>query len=135
VHVHATATAGRVALAERSRKIFQTKWAEVLQSQPTRLLSGEDLARIRDHMCGSRTLILIGDSVVEAEVAALVEKAGHSAVANPRDRFTVALSPRSFVEGLRRQWSRAGLEIIQGPLSTIDPQRVATATKIERLGV
>jgi len=135
VHAHATATAGRVALAERSRKIFQTKWAAALLLQPTRLLSGEDLARIRDHMCGSRTLILIGDSVVEAEVVAIVEKAGHSAGTNPRDRFTVALSPRSFVEGLRRQWSRSGLEIIQCPLSTIDPQRVAAATKIERLGV
>jgi GT2 family glycosyltransferase len=134
VHAHAIATAGRVALAERSRKIFQTKWAEVLQSQPTRLLSGEDLARIRDHMCGPRTLILIGGSVVEAEVAAIVETAGHSAGANPRDRFTVALSPRPFVEGLRRRWSRSGLEIIQCPLSSIDPQRVATATTVERHG-
>ena len=86
-------------------------------------------------MCGSRTLILIGDSVVEAEVTAIVEAAGHSAAANPRDRFTVALSPRPFVEGLRRQWSRSGLEITQCPLATIDPQRVATATKIERVGV
>jgi hypothetical protein len=134
VHAHATATESRVALAERSRKIFQTKWAEVLHSQPTRLLAGEDLARIRDHMCGSRTLILIGDSVVEAEVAAIVETAGHSAVANPRDRFTVALSPRPFVEGLRRRWGRSGLEIIQCPLSAIDPQRVATATTVERHG-
>ena len=135
VHAHATATAGRVVLAERSRKIFQTKWADELLSQPTRLFSGEDLARIRDHMCGSRTLILIGDSVVEAEVTAIVETAGHSAAANPRDRFTIALSPRPFVEGLRRRWSRSGLEIIQCPLATIDPQRVATATKIERVGV
>jgi hypothetical protein len=134
MHAHATATESRVALAERSRKIFQTKWAEVLHSQPTRLLAGEDLARIRDHMCGSRTLILIGDSVVEAEVAAIVETAGHSAVANPRDRFTVALSPRPFVEGLRRRWGRSGLEIIQCPLSAIDPQRVATATTVERHG-
>jgi GT2 family glycosyltransferase len=134
VHAHATATESRIALAERSRKIFQTKWAEVLHSQPTRLFSGEDLARIRDHMCGSRTLILIGDSVVESEVAAIVETAGHSAVANPRDRFTVALSPRPFVEGLRRRWSGSGLEIIQCPLSAIDPQRVATATTVERHG-
>jgi len=134
VHAHVPATEARVALAERSRKIFQTKWAAELLSQPTRLLSGEDLARIRDHMCGSRTLILISDSVVEAEVAAIVETAGNSALANPRDRFTVALSPRSFVEGLRRRWSTSGLEIIQCPLSAIDPQRVATATTVERHG-
>ena len=135
VHAHVTATEVRVALAERSRKIFQAKWAEVLKSQPKRLVHGEDGARARDHMCSSRTLILIGDTVVEAEVVTIVESAGHSAVANPRDRFTVALSPRPFVEGLRRQWSRSGLEIIQCPLATIDPQRVATATKIERVGV
>jgi GT2 family glycosyltransferase len=134
VHAHATATDSRVALAERSRKTFQTKWATELLSQPTRLLSGEDLARIRDHMCGSRTLILISDSVVEAGVAAIVETAGNSALANPRDRLTVALSPRPFVEGLRRRWSTSGLEIIQCPLSAIDPQRVATATTVERHG-
>jgi GT2 family glycosyltransferase len=135
VHAHATATEGRVALAERSRKTFQKKWAAELLSQPTRLVNGEDGSRVRDHMCGSRTLILIGDSVVEAEVAAIVETAGHSALANPRDRVTVALSPRPFVEGLRRRWGRAGLEIIQCPLSVIDPQRVATATKVERHGI
>jgi hypothetical protein len=135
VHAHATATDSRVALAERSRKIFQTKWADVLPSQPTRLFSGEDLARIRDHMCGSRTLILIGDSVVEAEVAAIVETAGHSAVANPRDRFTVALSPRPFVEGLRRRFSRMGLEIIQqAPLDVLASRR-EWATSVERHGV
>jgi hypothetical protein len=135
VHAHATATECRVALAERSRKTFQKKWAAELLSQPTRLVNGEDGSRVRDHMCGSRTLILIGDSVVEAEVAAIVETAGHSALANPRDRVTVGLSPRPFVEGLRRRWGRAGLEIIQCPLSVIDPQRVATATKVERHGI
>jgi GT2 family glycosyltransferase len=135
VHAHVTATEGRVALAERSRKIFQAKWAEVLQSQPTRMVNGEDGSRARDHLCASRTLILISDSVVEAEVAMIVETAGHSALANPRDRVTVALSPRPFVEGLRRRWGRAGLEIFQCPLSAIDPQRVATATKVERHGI
>jgi O-antigen biosynthesis protein len=135
VHAHAVASESRVALAERSRKIFQAKWAEVLQSQPKRLVHGEDGSRARDHLCASRTLILIGDTVADTEVIAIVEKAGHSAVANPRDRFTVVLSPRPFVEGLRRRWSRSGLEIIQCPLAIIDPQRVATATKIERVGV
>jgi len=135
VHAHAVASESRVALAERSRKIFQTKWAAELLSQPTRLVNGEEGSRARDHLCPSRTLILIGDSVVEAEVAAIVETAGHSALANPRDRVTVALSPRPFVEGLRRRWGRAGLEIIQCPLSAIDPQRVATATKVERHGI
>ena len=134
LHAHATATESRVALAERSRKIFQTKWANKLLTQPSRLRFGEDMTGVRDHMCQSRTLILIGDSVVEAEVAAIVETAGHSALANPRNRFTVALSPRPFVEGLRRQWSRSGLEIIQCPLSDIDPQRISTATTVERHG-
>ena len=135
VHAHATATAGRVALAERSRKIFQTKWADELLSQPMRLFSGEELARIRDHMCGSRTLILIDDSVVEAEVSAIVETAGHSAAANPRDRFTIALSPRPFVEGLRRRFNRMSLEIIQQSPHEVLDARQTWATKIERYGI
>lgn len=135
VHAHATATESRVALAERSRKIFQTKWAEVLQSQPTRLLSGEDLARIRDHMCGSRTLILIGDSVVDNEVIAMIEQAGASAAAQPRDRVCVALSARPFVEGLRRKFSRAGLEIIQQTPLDVLAARENWATSVERHGL
>jgi hypothetical protein len=135
VHAHVAADESRIALAERSRKIFQAKWAEVLLSQPTRLASAEDGSRVRDHMCASRTLILIGDTVVEAEVAAIVETAGHSALANPRDRVTVALSPRPFVEGLRRRFSRMGLEIIQqAPLDVLESRR-EWATSVERHGV
>ena len=135
VHAHAAATESRVTLAERSRKIFQTKWAAELLSQPTRLVNGEDGSRVRDHLCPSRTLILIGDTVADIEVVAIIEKAGVSAAAQPRERIAVALSPRPFVEGLRRRWGRAGLEIFQCPLSAIDPQRVATATKVERHGI
>ena len=135
VHAHAVASESRVALAERSRKIFQTKWAAELLSQPTRLVNGEDGSRVRDHLCPSRTLILIGDTVADIEVVAIIEKAGVSAAAQPRERIAVALSPRPFVEGLRRRWGRAGLEIFQCPLSAIDPQRVATATKVERHGI
>ena len=135
VHAHATATESRVALAERSRKIFQAKWADVLLSQPTRLVNGEDGSRARDHMCASRTLILIGDTVADTEVNSIIEKAGVVAAAQPRERVAVALSPRPFVEGLRRRFGRVGLEIFQCPLSAIDPQRVATATKVERHGI
>jgi GT2 family glycosyltransferase len=135
VHAHAVASESRVALAERSRKIFQAKWTAVLKSQPTRLKSGEDGARVRDHMCASRTLILIGDSVVEAEVAAIVEKAGVTAAAHPRERVAVAVSPRPFVEGLRRRFSRMGLEIIQqAPLDVLVSRR-EWATSVERHGV
>ena len=135
VHAHAVASESRVALAERSRKIFQAKWAEVLQSQPKRLVHGEDGSRARDHLCASRTLILIGDTVADTEALAIIEKAGVADAAQPRERVAVALSPRPFVEGLRRRWGRAGLEIFQCPLSAIDPQRVATATKVERYGI
>ena len=135
VHAHATATEGRVALAERSRKIFQAKWAEVLKSQPKRLVHGEDGARARDHMCASRTLILIGDAVADAEVRAIVEKAGVAAAAQPRERVAVALSPRPFVEGLRRQFSRVGLEIIQQSPFDVLASRREWATTVERHGV
>ena len=135
VHAHVTATEGLVALAERSRKIFQAKWAEVLKSQPKRLVHGEDGARARDHMCASRTLILVGDAVADAEVRAIVEKAGVATVAQPRDRVCVALSARPFIEGLRRQFGRMGLEIIQqAPLDVLASRR-EWATTVERHGV
>jgi GT2 family glycosyltransferase len=135
VHAHATATEGRVALAERSRKTFQKKWAAELLSQPTRLVNGEDGSRVRDHMCGSRTLILIGDSVVDIEVIAIIEKAGVSAAAQPRERFAVALSPRPFVEGQRRKQNRVGLEIIQQSPLEVLACRSEWATSVERHGV
>ena len=135
VHAHAVANEGRVALAERSRKIFQAKWAEVLNSQPKRLVHGEDGSRARDHMCASRALILIGDAVTEIEVIAIIEKAGVVAAAQPRERVAVALSPRPFIEGLRRRFSRMGLEIIQqAPLDVLASRR-EWATTVERHGV
>ena len=135
VHAHAAANESRIALAERSRKIFQAKWAEVLLSQPTRLASAEDGSRVRDHMCASRTLILIGDTVADIEVIAIIEKAGVSAAAQPRERIAVALSPRPFVEGLRRKQNRVGLEIIQqSPLEVLACRR-EWATAVERHGV
>lgn len=135
VHAHAIASESRVALAERSRKIFQAKWAEVLQSQPTRLKSGEDGSRARDHMCASRTLILIGDAVTETEVIAIIEKAGVVAAAQPRERVAVAFSPRPFVEGLRRRFGRVGLEMIQrSPLEVLASRR-EWATTVERHGL
>lgn len=135
VHAHAVASESRVALAERSRKVFQSKWAEVLKSQPTRLKSGEDGSRARDHLCASRTLILIADAVADAEVIAFIEKAGVAAAAHQRERIAVALSARPFVEGLRRRLGRMGLEIIQrAPLDVLASRR-EWATTVERHGV
>ena len=135
VHAHTAATEGRVALAERSRKVFQAKWADVLLSQPKRLVDGEDGARARDHLCASRILILIGDAVADTEVHAIVEHAGSLATAQPRDRVCVALSPRPFVEGLRRKFSRAGLEIIQQSPHDVLAARQTWATSIDRHGL
>ena len=135
VHAHVAANESRIALAERSRKIFQAKWAEVLLSQPTRLASAEDGSRVRDHMCASRTLILIGDAVADIEVIAIIEKAGVSAAAQPRERFAVALSPRPFVEGQRRKQNRVGLEIIQQSPLEVLACRSEWATSVERHGV
>ncbi len=135
VHAHAVASENHVALAERSRKIFQAKWAEVLQSQPKRLVHGEDGSRARDHMCASRILIMIGDAVADAEVIAIVEKAGVAAAGQPRERVAVALSPRPFVEGSRRRLSRMGLEIIQQAPLDVLASRHEWATSVERHGV
>ncbi len=135
VHAHALATESRVVLAERSRKVFQTKWADVLPSQPTRLVNGEDGSRARDHMCASRTLILIGDAVADNEASAIVERAGSLAAAQPRDRVCVAMSPRPFVEGLRRRFASAGLEIIQQAPLDVFASRREWPTNVERHGL
>ena len=135
VHAHAAASESRVALAERSRKVFQAKWADVLLSQPKRLVHGEDGARARDHMCASRTLILIGDAVSDNEVNAIVGQAGALAAVNPRDRVCVALSPRPCVEELRRRFSRVGLEIIQQAPLDVLTARQTWATSIDRYGL
>jgi len=135
VHAHAIANESRVALAGSSRKVFQNKWAAILQSQPTRLIESEDGARARDHMCASRSLVLIGDALSEDQVVAIIEKAGVAVAAQPRERVCVALSPRPFVEGLRRRFSRMGIEIIQQlPLEVLAARR-EWATSVERHGV
>ena len=135
VHAHVIATESRVVLAERSRKVFQAKRADVLPSQPNRLINGEDGSRARDHMCASRTLILVGDAVIDTEVIAIIEKAGVVAASQPRDRVCVALSPRPFVEGLRRRFGRVGLEIIQQSPHDLLALRLDWATNIERHGL
>jgi hypothetical protein len=80
-------------------------------------------------------LILIGDTVADIEVIAIIEKAGVAAAAQPRERVAVALSPRPFVEGLRRRWGRAGLEIIQQAPLDVLASRGEWATTVERHGV
>ena len=132
VHAHAAATTSRIELAERSRRIFQEKWKGELPSQPARLTTGEDGSRARDHLCAARTLILIGDSADEDEVKRLIEDAGRRAQARPRERFTVALSSRPWVEGLRRTWRTAGLEIVQDDPQEVQVRRREWATHIER---
>ena len=78
---------------------------------------------------------MIGDTVADAEVIAIVEKAGLAAAAQPRERIAVALSARPFVEGLRRRFSRMGLEIIQqAPLDVLASRR-EWATSVERHGL
>ena len=135
VHAHAVASESRVALAECSRKIFQAKWAKVLQSQPKRLFHGEDGSRARDHMCDVRRLILIGDDVAESEVVPIIDAAVALAVAQPRDRVCVALSSRPYMEGLRRRLSRVGLEIIQQAPLEVFASRQDWFTSIDQYGI
>ena len=78
---------------------------------------------------------MIGDTVSDAEVRAIIENAGLTAAAQPRERVAVALSPRPFVEGSRRRLSRMGLEVIQqAPLDVLASRR-EWATSVERHGV
>jgi hypothetical protein len=78
---------------------------------------------------------LIGDTVADPEVIAIVEKAGVVAAAQPRERVAVALSPRPFVEGLRRRFSRVGLEIIQQSPLDVLTARQTWVTTIDSYGL
>lgn len=135
VHAHAEASQSRIDLAERSRTVFQAKWADVLRSQPTRLVAGEDGIRVRDHRCDVRKLILIGDDVAESEVVEIIDTAGALAAAKPRDRVCVALNSRPYMEGLRRRLSRVGLEIIQQAPLEVFESRQDWFTSIDQYGI
>ena len=105
VHHHEGASAERVAIAERSRNIFEEKWAEQLATKPDRSLFETNPTAVRDHLCESTTIERISCDAVETFAA--------KAASDPRNRYIALVSDISENELhlLRRRYSSFGLEI------------------------
>ena len=112
VHHHEGASSERVALAERSRRLFEAKWAALLEGQPSRELLVESPRTVRDHRASQKVVVMVdgdSDTVVVERVA---NEAADLARTQPRHRVTLVVPDSEIVARLRRQHRGAGLEII-----------------------
>jgi len=105
VHHHEGASAERVAIAERSRKVFEERWAEQLATKPDRSLLETNPIAVRDHLCESTTIERISCDDVETFAA--------KAASDPRNRYIAVVTDASETELhlLRRKYAPSGLEI------------------------
>ena len=105
VHHHEGASAERVAIAERSRSVFEEKWAAQLLTKPDRSLLETNHVAVRDHLCESTTIESVSPDAIDAFAA--------TAASDPRNRYTALVSDISENELhlLRRRYSSFGLEI------------------------
>ena len=108
VHHHEGASAERVAIAERSRKVFEEKWAAQLLTKPDRSLLETNHVAVRDHLCESTTIESVLPDAIDAFAA--------TAASDPRNRYIALVTDRSENELhlLRRRYSSFGLEIHRG---------------------
>lgn len=112
VHLHEGASPDRVALAERSRRLFQTKWAAQLEGQPSRGLLVESPRSVRDHRASKKVVVMVDGDSDTAVVERAATEAADLARTQPRDRITLVVPDSEIVARLRRQHRGAGLEII-----------------------
>ena len=105
VHHHEGASSERVAIAERSRKVFEEKWAEQLATKPDRSVLETNPTAVRDHLCESTTIESVSPDAINAFAA--------KAASDPRNRYTALVSDRfeNELHLLRRRYSSFGLEI------------------------
>ena len=105
VHHREGASAERVAIAERSRKVFEDKWGAQLAAKPDRSLLETNPTAVRDHLCKETTIESVSPDAMNAFAA--------KAASDPRNRYTALVSDRSENELhlLRRRYSSFGLEI------------------------
>ena len=105
VHHHEGASAERVAIAERSRKVFEEKWAEQLSMKPDRWLLEANPTAVRDHLCTTTNI----EHVTPRTIGAYAERGA----ADPRNRYIAVIDESDDVplHLLRRQHAPHGLEI------------------------
>ena len=105
VHHHEGASSERVAIAERSRKIFEEKWAEQLTTKPDQSLLETNPTTVRDHLCNETTVERIAGDAIETFAA--------KSASDPRNRYIALVTDTAepFLHSLRKRYARTGLEI------------------------
>ena len=106
VHHHEGASAERLAMATKSRRTFEDKWAAVLATKPHRSLLDDDRRSVRDWHCEHST---IADVTLDG-IASLADRAS----ADPRNRYTGVISGVTSAEllGVQKQYASFGLEVV-----------------------
>ena len=133
VHDHATTAPSEatLALARRSRQIFEQRWAEVLRrhvARPDDGIVNEALAlAARDRTCAHRRLVVAGPNAT-GDVDAYLDEVATLARNRPRDRITVVMDPATCDVRARESWYRrlapAGAELVIGdPLDVLERRR------------
>ena len=104
IHHHEGASADRVAMGERSRAVFERKWADGLTRKPDRSLLSADARAVRDWHCATSTV----EHVTADEVPALAARAAR----DPRNRYTAVLTDGTHPWPLQKRFRSSGLEIV-----------------------
>ena len=104
IHHHEGASAERVAIAERSRSVFERNWATALTTKPDRSLLETNPRSVRDWHCDETTIV----TVTADEVPALATRAA----SDPRNRYTAVLTDDTHPWPLRQRYQSSGLEIL-----------------------
>ncbi|MFM9036951.1 MAG: glycosyltransferase family 2 protein [Actinomycetota bacterium] len=131
VHHHEGASADRVALAQHSRRLFESKWADHLKNQPSSNRLSESPRSVRDHRAMRKIVFMVEGDSDAAHVEDAATEAADLARNQPRDRITLVVPDSPNLMRLRRQHRAAGLEIIttkywQGDDVEVEVRRVPT---------
>ena len=113
-------SAATLALAQRSRMVFETRWASELTRRVVRPADGVldeiTMLEARDRLCRQRMVhVLAGTS---SQITAAVTELAAMARSRPRDRITVLVDPAYGDVSARESWHRmtqpAGAELVIG---------------------
>jgi GT2 family glycosyltransferase len=104
IHHHEGASAERVAIADRSRSVYERIWGDELTRKPDRSLLDTDVRAVRDWHCATTTV----DHVTAEQVPAFAARAA----SDPRNRYTAVLTDGTNPWLLQKRYRPSGLEIL-----------------------
>jgi hypothetical protein len=107
IHHHEGASAERVAIAERSRAVYERIWGDELIRKPDPSLLVTDPRAVRDWHCATTTI----ERVTTEQVPALAARAA----SDPRNRYMAVLTDGSEPWPLQKRYRSSGLEIVTEP--------------------